>query len=84
MGRFDPGWLCVIGMLELAHAEHANIVASAPERSLWESIAGLGILCFAMLIGAFAAGMLPLYLTLSQKQLDLSNALATGLMTGTA
>ena len=52
--------------------------------SLWDASTRLGVLCLAMLIGAFGAGMVPLYLTLSQKQLDLFNAVATGLMTGTA
>eukprot|EP00516_Mucochytrium_quahogii_P003432 CAMPEP_0203758224 /NCGR_PEP_ID=MMETSP0098-20131031/10987_1 /ASSEMBLY_ACC=CAM_ASM_000208 /TAXON_ID=96639 /ORGANISM=" , Strain NY0313808BC1" /LENGTH=315 /DNA_ID=CAMNT_0050650527 /DNA_START=126 /DNA_END=1074 /DNA_ORIENTATION=+ len=48
------------------------------------SLLDLCVLSVGMLVGAFGAGMLPLYITLNQRQLNLFNAFGTGLLLGTA
>lgn len=50
----------------------------------WRSFLELTALCFAMLLGAFGAGIAPLHVSLNQKQLRSVNALGAGLFIGTA
>jgi zinc transporter 9 len=57
-------------------------VPGTPSR--WSALWELGLLCVAMLVGAFGAGLLPLYAAMSQRQLNTFNSLGTGLMLGTS
>jgi len=58
-------------------------VGAAPP-SRWVSLYQLGLLCLAMAVGAFGAGLWPMFATMSRRDLGVFNCLGTGLMLGTA
>ncbi len=50
----------------------------------WKSFKQINVLSIAMLLGAFVAGVFPLYFGMNQRQVNVCNTLGCGLLLGTA